>query len=276
LTTLFGILVLLVVGVTTVVLLSFAMAWYEYANRNPALLESRFTFGNLLFAGQLIVTETACLLLTILLQPLGWFNRKEKPAPNQLPPVVFLHGLFQNQACWLWMKWFLRRQGITSLHTLNLPPWKDVETLTEKLAKKVDELRHATGRQKVHLVGHSMGGIIARNYLQLRGGSEKVDRCILLATPNHGSKLAPFALSPLGCLLMPGSAFLQRLSAAPLPANTRITTVYSRHDNIILPFESASLQGADNFELTAAGHTTLLFRRQTLDTLAGLLKGETL
>jgi triacylglycerol lipase len=275
LATLFGILALFIACVAAVVLLSFAMAWYEYANRDPALLKTRFAFGNMVFAGRLVATETACLSLTILLQPFGWFNRKEKSPENLSPPVVLLHGLFQNRACWWWMKRHLRRRGFTSLHALNLPPWKDVETLTEKLAKKVDELRHATGLQKVHLVGHSMGGIIARNYLQIRGGAEKIDRCILLATPNRGSKLAPFALSPLGCLLMPGSAFLERLSDAPLPENVRITTLYNRHDNMILPFENALLQGADNIELTATGHTALLYRRKTLDIVAGLLKEDT-
>jgi len=124
-----------------------------------------------------------------------------------------LHGLFHNRACWLLVLLGLRLNGVRSLYTINLPPWKGVESLTERLAKKVDELRLASGCDRVHLVGHSMGGIIARNYLQIRGGAAKVDRCILIATPNQGSRLAALALSPLAKALIPGSKLIKRLAA---------------------------------------------------------------
>lgn len=260
--------------VAGVVSLTFAMAWYEYANRDPQLLDNRLAPRRLLFSAILITVETACLILTILLQPLGWLNRKEKVSADEQQPIIFLHGLFQSPACWLWLKFCLNRQGFSNLHTIALPPWKDVEILTERLAKRVDELRMANGRQKVHLIGHSMGGIIARNYLQIRGGAQKVDQCLLIATPNGGSKLAPFALSSLGRLLMPGSPFLQRLTTSPLPPEARITTIYSRHDNMVLPYEYARLDGACNIELSGSGHTSLLFRRKVLRSIVERLKEE--
>lgn len=263
----------LFVGVVTVVVgLTFAIAWYEYANRDPQLLDNRFAPGRLLFSVVLIAVETVCLILTILLQPLGWLNRKEKVTPGEQQPIILLHGLFQSPACWLWFKFCLHRQGFSSLHTIALPPWKDVEILTERLAKRVDELRQTNGRKKVHLIGHSMGGIIARNYLQIRGGADKVDHCLLIATPNGGSKLAPFTLSSLGRLLMPGSPFLQRLATTPLPQEARISTIYSRHDNMVLPYEHARLDGAHNIELSGSGHTSLLFRRQVLRSIVERLK----
>jgi triacylglycerol lipase len=272
LSTFFSLLALLVGAVAAVVSLTFAMAWYEYANRDPQLLETRMAPRRLLFATALIAVETACLTLTILLQPLGWLNRKEKISSEQQQPIILLHGLFQSPACWLWFKFCLRRRGFSAVHTIALPPWKDVEILTERLAKRVDELRQANGLQKVHLIGHSMGGIIARNYLQIRGGAHKVDHCLLIATPNGGSKLAPFALSSLGRLLMPGSPFLQRLATTPLPTQARISTIYSRHDNMVLPYEHARLDGARNIELTGSGHTSLLFRPRVLRNIVELLK----
>lgn len=271
-TTFFCLLALFVGAVAGVVSLSFAMAWYEYANRDPQLLENRLTPRRLLFSVALITAETACLVLTILLQPLGWLNRKEKVAAGRQQPIILLHGLFQSPACWLWLKFCLQRRGFSALHTIALPPWKDVEILTERLANRVDELRQSNGMQKVHLIGHSMGGIIARNYLQIRGGAQKVDHCMLIATPNNGSKLAPFALSPLGMLLMPGSPFLQRLATTPLPPEARISTIYSRHDNMVLPYEYARLEGAHNIELAGSGHTSLLFRRGVVRCIIERLK----
>ncbi|HKK02086.1 MAG TPA: alpha/beta fold hydrolase, partial [Desulfuromonadales bacterium] len=160
-----------------------------------------------------------------------------------------------------------------SLHTINLPPWKDVESLTERVAKRVDELRHSAGIEKVHLVGHSMGGIIARNYLQIRGGSQKVDRCVLLAAPNLGSKLAPFTVAPLGKILLPGSDFLRRLAQAPLPIH-KVVAIYSCHDNMVLPARYARLSGATNIELAGMGHSTLLYHPRTFKILVRALNGE--
>ncbi len=75
---------------------------------------------------------------------------------------------------------------------------------------------------------------------------------------------------------MPGSAFLQRLATTPLPAEARISTIYSRHDNMVLPYEHARLDGAHNIELTGSGHTSLLFRRRVLHSIVELLKEERL
>ncbi len=266
------ILAIFLFGVVATVTISFALAWCENSLRHPHLLEERFKPGKLIFAAYLIILESACLLLTILLQPFGWFNHKTIPPRTLSDPVILLHGLFQSQACWLWMKPALRHRGFSTLYTMRLAPWKDIETLTAELGRQIDALLDITGRQHVHLVGHSMGGLIARNYLQFGSNSHKVDHCILLATPNKGSNLAPFALSPLGRLLVPGSAFLQKLATAPLPRNTRITAIYSRHDNLVVPYENACLEGTHNVELTGSGHMTLLFRPKMPSIVAGLLK----
>ncbi|OHB26042.1 MAG: hypothetical protein A2X84_09675 [Desulfuromonadaceae bacterium GWC2_58_13] len=250
-------------------------AWYEQVNRQPQLMTDRFTLKRLWFALRFMALETGCLFLTVLLHPLGWLRPWNRRVGRETTPVILLHGLFHNRACWLWLRLRLRLLGIRSLHSINLPPWKDVESLTERVAKKVDELRHASGVSKVHLIGHSMGGIIARNYLQIRGGAQKVDHCVLIASPNRGSKLAALALSPLATVLMPGSELLQRLDAAPIPPSAKVTTIYSRHDNIVLPPESARFEETENIELTGAGHTTLLYHPQTVKILHRILRGET-
>ena len=52
------------------------------------------------------------------------------------------------------------------------------------------------------------------------------------------------------------------LSSATLPGEVHFTAIYSRHDNMVVPMESARLDGADNVELAEMGHTTLLFSAQ--------------
>lgn len=271
----FAILMLLAGVVALVVLLSYAIVWYERANLDPQLLESRFAPENLGLAAWLLLQEAACLFLTVLLHPLGWFEPRVTPAEyGSDTPVLLLHGLFQDRACWLWTRYRLRRRGLRNVYAINLPPWHELEILTERVARKVDELRQATGSDKVHLIGHSMGGMLARNFVQLRGGAPKVASCTVLAAPNHGSRLAPFALTRLGRLLLPGSDFLQRLAEAPWPAAVRLTAVYSRHDNLVIPFESARLEGADNVELAGIGHTSILYHPRAFEALFDALTEE--
>lgn len=263
----------LVLGIITLaVVFSYSIVWYEFANADPKLLERRFAPANLWLAVRLVVMEVFFLLMTVLLHPLGWFPPGEKaPASDGKIPVILLHGLFQNRACWFWARHRLRKRGFEECYALNLPPWKDIESLTERVAKKVDELRHSRGIEQVHLVGHSMGGIIARNYIQLRGGDRKVARCILLGAPNGGSKLAPFALSPLGRLLMPRSVFLNRLAVAEFPPGVQATAIFSRHDNMVQPYTSARLEEGPNVQLDGLGHVALLFSPRALDAVARAL-----
>lgn len=271
----FGILVLLCGAAAAVVLLSYAFAWCEYANGRPAAMEGRFALKHLGLAVWLLLLETAFLLLNLLLHPLGWHSPRERPRQEERGiPILLLHGLFLNRACWTWLRLRLRLQGIRNVYTLNLPPWKDVESLTERVSKKVDELRHTTGIEQVHLVGHSMGGIIARNYLQIRGGAHKVGHCILLGAPNHGSRLAPFAISPMGSLLLPGSKFLSLLAAAPIPDEACITNIYTRHENMVLPADNAHLSGVKNIELAGMGHHGLLYHPRAVAAVLDALKQE--
>lgn len=250
-----------------VVTMSYAIVWYENSNADPTLVDNRFAPHNLWLAARLLTLETLLLGLTVLLHPVGWFPPRETPRGVSGPPILLLHGLFHNHGCWLWLKLQLRRRGCTTVYTLNLPPWKDVESLTERVAKKVDFIRMTHGVERVHLVGHSMGGMIARNYLQLRGGAPKVASCTLLAAPNGGSKLAPFALSPLARVLIPGSEFLRRLAEAPLPAEVPVQACYSRHDNMVLPNSYGRLEGADERELVGIGHMGILYHPQALNPL---------
>jgi triacylglycerol esterase/lipase EstA (alpha/beta hydrolase family) len=252
--------------IAAVVVVSFSFLWYEAANRDPALLNGRTSPSRLWLAAKLIVTEFISFSLILISSPFGWSSRPDSPASDQTgTPVILLHGLFNNRAAWLWFKYRLRRKRLTDLYTINLPVWKDIETLTERVARLIDELRQQRGIEKVHLIGHSMGGIIARNYLQIRGGAEKVDRCILIGTPNSGSKMVPFVITNLGKNLIPGSPFLTNLNTKPFPKNVRLTNIYSRHDNLVVPFELARLNKQTNVELSGVGHNTLLFHPEAFN-----------
>lgn len=263
---LFVILAKVVIGLTALsVLLSYTVAWYERANARPDLIERRFTCRGVFISIWLLLQEAGCLLLTIILRPLGWFPAK-LPEQDQAarPPVILLHGLFLNRSSLFWLQYRLRSAGYQQTFCINTPAWRDFESLTEELAKKVDALRIKLKVEKVVLIGHSMGGMIARNYIQNRGGVAHALGLVTLGTPHYGSKLAPFAISKMGRTLLPGSDFLVRFNGIKWPEQTRAISIYTRYDNIVLPAESAKMAGAEDVELDGMGHTALLFHPRSL------------
>jgi triacylglycerol esterase/lipase EstA (alpha/beta hydrolase family) len=275
-TTLLALLLLLIewtIGVVAlIVLMSYTVAWYERANSRPDLIDRRFTTRGLCVGIWLLVQETACLLLTILLRPFGWAQSKLPTTESSArPPIILLHGLFQNRSCLFWLQYRLRAAGYQQVICINTPPWRDMETLTESLTKTVDELRIKLKVEKVVLIGHSMGGMIARNYVQNRGGAAYTQGMITLGAPHHGSKLAPFALSAMGKTLLPGSAFLRQFNSVTWPNETQAVSIYTRYDNVVLPAESGKMDGAQSIELDGMGHTSLLFHPRSLQAVLGAL-----
>lgn len=260
-----------------VVLLFYTIYWYEYSNANPDSIIDRFNWKNFKLVITLVISEVFFNSMTIMLIPFGLFHKNIPTTQRGETPILLLHGLFVNQSCWFWFKRQLRQQGYKNIVTINLTGWHNEETLTELLARRIDELRHQLGVNKVHLVGHSMGGMIARNYVQLRGGADKVDQLICLGSPHHGSKLATFSIAPLGKLLIPNSDFLQRLSAAPVPENIQLTNIYTNKDNMVLPNSSNHLPWGDAVELDGMGHTALIYRKAPIAaTIAALKKRESM
>ena len=240
---LFLLLALLFALCAATVLLSGAFLWYETANRQPQLLQERLTAERLGFAARLLAMETVCLFVSILLRPLGWFGQREdSPVAFNRPPVVLLNGLFHNRGCWFWMARQLRRRGLP-VYTVTLPLWHNPERAVRILAAAVEKLS-AFGAAPIDVVAHSMGGLVVRQYLQ-EYGTAHIRRCILLAAPNHGSRLAPFAISPLGRRLLPDSPFIRQMQQISFPPDVRCTAVHSRHDNLVIPWESSRLDACD-------------------------------
>ena len=69
------------------------------------------------------------------------------------------------------------------------------------------------GDAELDLVGHSLGGLVARWWVQEMGGAERTRRVVTLATPHAGTRSARVAPGPLRAALMPQGAIVRRLAA---------------------------------------------------------------
>ncbi|MDD5489818.1 MAG: alpha/beta hydrolase, partial [Candidatus Moranbacteria bacterium] len=87
----------------------------------------------------------------------------------------------------------LKKNGYKEDENLFLFPyeWRDSNIQSaQKLKEKIDEIKKQTGRPKVDLVAHSMGGLVARHYIEGGNYEGDVDQLITLGTPHKGAPKA--------------------------------------------------------------------------------------
>jgi pimeloyl-ACP methyl ester carboxylesterase len=179
-------------------------------------------------------------------------------------PVLLVHGFGHNRSGWMVLERALRRAGFTSIHTWNHNPLRyDVPRLAERLAKRVDLIRTLTGAERVHVVGHSLGGILLRWYVQELGGTNSVATAITVASPHEGTQLARMARgNTTMAQLAPGSWLMRRLRRGAAPGPVRWIAYYSNLDLLVQPASSAMLRPpalrATNVLAKDEGHLSIL------------------
>jgi pimeloyl-ACP methyl ester carboxylesterase len=202
----------------------------------------------------------ACTLQFSALAPCErWLRPRGAASRGADPPVLFVHGFICNGAYWWPMLRELHRHGWRSLHTLNLEPvFAGIETYVPDLAERVEAVLERTGADRLIIVAHSMGGLVARAYVAAEPGSSRVRKLITLGSPHRGTLLAYAALSENAREMRPGSLFLRDLAAresAGIAVPT--TSVWSVDDNIVVPRASARLEHARNIEVAGVMHVSM-------------------
>jgi hypothetical protein len=193
-------------------------------------------------------------------------------------PVLLVHGLIDNRSVFTVMQRNLRRRGFTHVCSWNYSPLStDVARAAGDLGEHIEGICEQTGYDRIHVVGHSLGGLIARYHVQRQGGDRRIQTLVTLGTPHAGSRWASVVPTPLVRQLRPGSPVYQELDGPAPACATRITAIYSDLDQVVLPTNSGRCDhpdlGARNVLVRGVGHTTLPVHRAVLDEVAATLAG---
>ena len=191
-------------------------------------------------------------------------------------PIILLHGYFHNRSAFVIMRRSLKKFGFRSVDTMNYNViGHDVQELAAQLAVHVDEVLECAGASHVHLIGHSLGGLVARYYIQKLGGAEKVHTCITLGTPHRGTHAAWISRGKTARQLRPGSLLLRQLTRSSRQMPTRFVSFYSNLDSLVLPAQNAKITEpalrARNILVKDLGHLSLLISRPIIRSIAELL-----
>jgi pimeloyl-ACP methyl ester carboxylesterase len=244
------------------------------------------------------LTELAWVGAHVLMYPLGTRTESLRPDPRNRPgeqppgvralfaadplaartPVVLVHGLVDNRSIFTVMRRSLRRRGFAHVCSWNYSPLlTDVARGARDLGEHIARICEQTGYERVHVVGHSLGGLIARYHVQRQGGDARVESLVTLGTPHSGSVLAHLGVTPLIRQLRPGSPVLRALAEPAPGCRTPVTAVYSDLDQVVLPTSSGRCEHPDlaarNVLVRGVGHMSLPIHRGVVDEVAATLAG---
>lgn len=224
------------------------------------------------------VLEIAILAGHLLLYPSGIVQegRTTAPEPSPLPeapttrlptepkpPVVLLHGFIDNRSVFVLLRRSLAQHGRQQIESLNYSPLTcDIRTAAELLGRHIEEICRRTGHPRVDIVGHSLGGLIARYYVQRLGGDIRVRTLVTLGTPHSGTRVVPLAdAHPIVRQMRPGSEVIEELRLPAPDCRTRFVSFWSDLDHVMDPPETACVDHPDllaqNVQVTGIGHLAL-------------------
>lgn len=184
---------------------------------------------------------------------------------HPLNPVLLVHGIGDTEAVFDRMAAWLRRYD-HEVHTLNLTP-NNGDAPLDQLAQQLSAF--AASRfgptNPFDIVAFSMGGLVARYYLQRLGGIHRVHRFIAISAPHLGTWIAFLRNNPGARQMRPGSAFLTDLNRdVESLGSIRTTTIWTPLDLMIVPASSSARCPGPSLLVTVPLHPLMLRDRRVL------------
>lgn len=210
---------------------------------------------------RLIAQEAAAFAAAGLLMPFGIRSPSRRtPRAKDQRTVVLVHGYLANRSTLFPLAAYLRLRGVKQILQFNY----DSRAGVERGALGLREfLRQHVRGGRIDLVGHSLGGLVARVYVQELGGNRRVDRCVTLGTPHRGTYNSYWLWSRVGGELRPDSRLLARLAASSAATQgVRFLSLIAGSDNLVIPRVFASHE--QEIVIENVGHVSMLFSPSVL------------
>lgn len=243
-----------------------------------------------------VAVEAAWIAAHVALYPLGLVEDRIDDATNHgvghLPPahrglivgdveaagtpIILVHGVIDNRSIFTVLRRSLRRRGFGRTFALNYSPLTDdLRVVAARLAALVEEVCEQTGYERVHIIGHSMGGMVGRYYVQRLGGDTRVHTLCTLGTPHQGSVGARFIPWPVIQQLRIDGSIIDELAAPAPGCATRFIAIWSDLDQLVLPHRNARITHPDlrarNMLIRGVGHMSLPVDRRVVHAISQAL-----
>lgn len=192
-------------------------------------------------------------------------------------PLVLLHGLWDTPRLFRRLEAeLLRRQPSLELYAPHLPHRLGATPIRE-LARQLASLLEARfpSEASLDLFGFSMGGVIARTWLQEHGGYRRTRRFVCLGSPQNGTltaQLVPRRWMAGIADMKIGSPLLQDLAAqSDRLQGIECHSLYSRTDITVFPGWRAVLPVGQRRALPVFTHRQLIVHPSAITQVAEVL-----
>ncbi len=176
--------------------------------------------------------------------------------------IVLVHGIFNSSYVFYSLKKILESKGLKCFAP-DLKPLdgrKGIENWALQLKKAINNEYGET--KKITLIGFSMGGIVARYYLQSLEGHKRIRSFITISSPHHGSYLAYLYPGKGTKQLRPSNDFLDNLEQGEeLYQNISVYSYWTPFDQMIIPASSSVWKIANNKKYYCLFHLQMLFHK---------------
>jgi triacylglycerol lipase len=180
--------------------------------------------------------------------------------PRALPGedvVVLVHGLFQTAGVLRPVREQIARETRAETASFSYATGPGVVRIAERLAELMRELPNGI---RIHLVGHSVGGLVVRWYVQELARDERVVQTISLGSPFSGTRHARYFPTQVGRDIVPGSRMLARLAAGARAGERVPHLSITATDDSVVP-SGARLAAGETLSIDDCGHNGLIYHR---------------
>ncbi len=240
-------------------LLTFFINQYEVLNKKKSGSIDPFIFVSLLWEG---VTT----IFVAVLDFLGFFINYDFlfSEGSKKYPIIFVPGYSANRGYFFPYAYFLNKAGYKVFTLPPVPFYCNIYYLAEILGNKVEYVLKETSAEKVILIGHSMGGLISRYYVQRLNGVQKVSMVLTISTPHRGTKIAVFGSGYSAKEMIPESRFIKEIN---LDINkffnkVRLVSLGSSADNLVVPYTNSFARVGKKYHLDFLGHNSMMFSQK--------------
>jgi triacylglycerol lipase len=209
---------------------------------------------------ELRAVGTAALQLPHVLRLRGCGSIQYLAERNARYPVLLVHGYAASESVWTPLRRALTAAGFGHIVSLTYNSFTtDPETVSAELTHQALQALTVADAPRVHLVGHSLGGLIIRS--ALAGSTELSSRAgsaVTIASPHGGAYFAHIAPGRCARIMRQGTSSC--LPEVRVPRPVRWLAYYSDGDRFVPP-ASARLDdpryGATNLPIPHCGHLTI-------------------
>jgi pimeloyl-ACP methyl ester carboxylesterase len=178
-------------------------------------------------------------------------------------PVVLVPGYMGNHSNWYPLERRLALAGFTDVHCLAyVPIATTVEQLAERLADTCRAVLERSGSDRLHVVGHSLGGVLVRYAAQRLGLAPRLATAVTIATPHRGVPVAVLGRGAVARALRPRSPLYDQLEEPGEDSGTVRWVAYYSNADVVAPPRSARLVhpalSAENVLVPDQGHLSIL------------------